>query len=197
MKNFDSHTHSAKENSLKSCTLEEFLQTNELLSGQKLSLQLHPWHLPDKHEGLTDEFIKAAKSDKIYALGEIGLDRLKGPELEIQQAYFKDLLELANELKKPVLLHVVRCASEALLMLKKYPDLPKIWHGFRGKNELFEELIKADIFVSLHHSMLENQHFINYIKTHKEYCSQIGFESDDREIDIEQLFRIFEEKINE
>lgn len=197
MKNFDSHTHSNKKNSLKSCTLEEFKNTTELLEGQKISLQFHPWHLSEKYEGLPKEFIEAAKSDKVYAIGEIGLDRSKGPDFEVQKAYFQELLTLADELKKPIVLHVVRSADEALHILKKYPELQIIWHGFRGKKELFEQIVKANIFVSLHPSMLENQDFINYIKEHKEYCSQIGFESDDKELEVEELFRRFEEKTDE
>lgn len=197
MKYFDHHTHSAKKKSLRSCTLEEFKKTDALLDGQKLSLQLHPWDLPEKYEGLPKDFVETAKSEKIYAIGEIGLDRLKGPSLDVQKIYFEELLNLANELKKPVILHVVRCADEVLKMIEKYPDLPKIWHGFRGKKELFERIVKADIFVSLHHAMLENKDFTEYIKTHREYCSHVGFETDDKDIDIEQIYRDFEVKINE
>lgn len=197
MKPFDCHTHFNKKNSCRSCTVAEFRQIKELSDGQKLSLQFHPWHLPEQYCGLPQDFIETASSDRISAVGEIGLDRLNGPSLEVQKAYFEELLKLADDLKKPVILHVVRCADEVLKMLEKYPDLIKIWHGFRGKKELFEQLIKADIFVSLHASMLENRDFINYIKEHKEYCSQIGFESDDSNMDIEHIYHTFEEKINE
>lgn len=197
MKFFDYHTHINKKNSCKSCTLEDLQKDFYLFENQKISLQFHPWHLPEKYEGLPEEFIEAAKSDNIYAIGEIGLDRLKGPALNVQKKYFIDLLNLANELKKPVILHVVRCADEVLQMLKNYPDLTVIWHGFRGRKELFEKIMQAKIFVSLHCSMLENEDFISYIKQHKEYLQQIGFESDDRNIDIEELYRLFEGKINE
>ena len=100
-------------------------------------------------------------------------------------------------MQKPVILHVVRCADEVLQILKKHPDLTVIWHGFRGKKELFERLMQAKIFVSLHHLMLENQDFIDYIKANGKYCEQIGFESDDYDIEIEKLYHTFEEKINE
>ena len=194
---FDYHTHIDKKNSCKSCTLEDLRKNLCVLENQKISLQCHPWHLPEKYSGLSEEFIETAKKDDIYAIGEIGLDRLHGPAIEVQKAYFIDLLNLANELEKPVILHVVRCADEVLHILEKYPDLPKIWHGFRGKKELFERIIKADIFVSLHSSMLENADFISYIKQHREYHQQIGLESDDKNIDIEKLYRLFEGKINE
>lgn len=197
MKNFDFHTHKDKINSCKSCTCKD-LQTNiPLLENQKISLQFHPWHLPEEYSGLPQEFINAAKNPQIYAIGEIGLDRLKGPALEVQKKYFEDLLNLAETVQKPVILHVVRCADEVLQILKKHPDLTVIWHGFRGKKELFERLMQAKIFVSLHHLMLENQDFIDYIKANGKYCEQIGFESDDYDIEIEKLYHTFEEKINE
>ncbi len=197
MTNFDFHTHKDKINSCKSCTWQD-LQTNIIpLENQQFSLQFHPWHLPEEYSGLPHEFINTAKSDKIYAIGEIGLDRLRGPALEVQKKYFEDLLKLAETIQKPVILHVVRCADEVLQILKNYPDLTVIWHGFRGKKELFKRLIRANIFVSLHHLMLENQDFIDYIKANKKYYDRIGFESDEYDIDIEKLYRIFKEKTDE
>lgn len=197
MKFFDYHTHINKKNSCKSCTLEDLQKDFYLLENQKISLQFHPWHLPKKYEGLPEEFIEAAKSDNIYAIGEIGLDRLNGPALEVQKAYFLDLLNLANNLQKPVILHVVRCADEVLQMLKNYPDLTVIWHGFRGKKELFARLVNANIFVSLHHSMLDNDDFTDYLKQNSKYHNKIGLESDDCELEIEELYRTLESKINE
>ena len=192
---FDYHTHSNKAHSCKSCTLAEMQQITAMLDEQKISLQFHPWDLPPHYEGLPQEFIEAAKSDKIYAIGEIGLDRLKGPVLTVQKAYFIDLLKLADELHKPVILHVVRYADEVLHLLDDFPALPKIWHGFRGKKELLARLLKANIFISLHRSMLDNDEIMNYIKKHAEYHDLIGFESDDSDIDIAELYKIFKEKI--
>lgn len=194
---FDYHTHKSKRNSCKSCTLADWQEGIKLLENQKISLQFHPWHLPERYYELPSEFVEAAKNPQIYAIGEIGLDRLKGPVFEVQKKYFEDLLELASDLHKPVILHVVRSANEVFDILKKYPDLMVVWHGFRGKKELFERIMQANIFVSLHHLMLENQDFIDYIKVNKKYCDRIGFESDDYDIEIEKLYRTFEEKINE
>ena len=192
---FDYHTHKNKPFSCKSCTVENLNQISKTLEGQTFSLQFHPWHISDKYEKLPPEFIETAKSDKIYAIGEIGLDRLKGAPLDIQKEYFKELLNLADDLKKPVILHVVRCADEVLHILKQYPALPKIWHGFRGKKELLERILKANIFVSLHPSMLDNNEIMNYIKIHTEYHAKIGLESDDSDIDIKELYQSFKEKI--
>lgn len=197
MKHFDFHTHTNKINSCKSITCEDFKKLGKILDGQLFSLQMHPWHLPQNFTSLPYDFREAAKSELIYAIGEIGLDRLKGPSLEVQIKYFDALLDLANELKKPVILHVVRCADEVLRMLKKYPDVNVIWHGFRGKKELFERLVDADIFVSLHHSMLENDDFTDYLKMNSKYQGKIGLESDDTELDTEKLYCILENKINE
>lgn len=197
MEHFDCHTHNDKINSCKSVTCEEFMQISSVLDGQKFSLQFHPWHLPAEYKGLPVEYIEAAKSDMIYALGEIGLDRLRGPSIDVQKAYFKDLLELAYELEKPVLLHVVRCADEVLQMLKKYPELTVIWHGFRGGRELFERLMKQKISVSLNCKMLDNEDFISFLKQNPQYHTQIALESDDSNIDIDEKYRLLEEKLYE
>ena len=193
MKNFfDHHTHSDKPFSCRSCRVEEFLNIKKPLEGQNFSLQLHPWHLPENFTGLPENFIKLAKSDQICAIGEIGLDRLHGPALDIQIKYFKAALDLANELKKPVILHIVRCGDEALRILENYPHLKKIWHGFRGKKELFRKIVDANIFVLLHPAMLDNDDFVCYLKEHSCLSEQIGLESDDSDIDLQKLYTTLE-----
>ena len=54
------------------------------------SLEYHPWHLPETASALPEAFDDL---NNFTALGEIGLDRLRGPALDVQKQYLKILLQ--------------------------------------------------------------------------------------------------------
>ncbi len=141
------------------------------------SLELHPWRLPEKLEPLGAEFFAAA--ERAAALGEAGLDRLRGPSLEVQQAYLAEVLKLARELGKPVVFHCVRALPELLHAVRNFPG-NKLFHGFRGKPEALEQLRKHGFYVSL--GTLD---LLPYLR--QAGFERIGFETDDSELPIESI----------
>lgn len=175
----DFHTHRPKPGAraLVSCRMEEV--TNYPLA----SLELHPWTLPHRFEPLPPEFRTALK--QAAALGEIGLDRLRGPELPVQQEYLEALLSLAEQEKKPVVLHCVRAVPELLAAIRRHPKVRCLYHGFRGKPEQLEELRHAGFYVSLGFASLENAALFTHLKTAG--LAQIGFETDDSPDPVETL----------
>ena len=142
------------------------------LDGVFNSLELHPWHLPERFappEGLAEQL------RNFDALGEIGLDRLRGPRLPVQREFLRAYLSLARELDLPVVLHVVRCFPEVMAMLKTCP-LRVMIHGFRGSPELLDELWKRGYTVSFHHAALDKPELRQKL-LHP--AGPFGFESDD------------------
>lgn len=175
----DFHTHRPKPGAraLVSCRMEEV--TNYPLA----SLELHPWNLPDQFEPLPPAFCAALK--QAAALGEIGLDRLRGPELPVQQEYLEALLSLAEQEQKPVVIHCVRAVPELLSAIKCHPQVRRLYHGFRGKPEQLEELRHAGFYVSLGFPALNNAALFAHLKTAG--LAQIGFETDDSPTPVETL----------
>ena len=136
------------------------------------SLELHPWRLP---ETFRDQPELAERLRHFDALGEIGLDRLRGPALSVQREYLRQYLQLAQDRGKPVVLHVVRCFPEVLNLLKSF-RLKAMVHGFRGNAELLNELWRNGITVSFHPSALKREDIRRELSRP---AGPFGFESDD------------------
>lgn len=90
-----------------------------------------------------DFYRKLARHDKVVGIGETGLDyfRLEKGSREIQQETFIKHIELANELNKPLMLHIRpskednESYKDALVLLKKYAKVPGDAHFFAGSLE--------------------------------------------------------------
>ena len=183
----DFHAHRPKSaaRTLVSCGAEE-------LSRYPLaSLELHPWKLPDRYEPLAPGF--RAALNQAAALGEIGLDRLRGPSLAVQQRYLEELLVLASELRKPVVIHCVRATEELLGTLNRFPGLRVLFHGFRGNPERLARLREHGLFVSLGRAALNDAALVEYLRFSG--LGGIGFETDETPEPVELVLENAAEKL--
>ncbi|HJC82147.1 MAG TPA: TatD family hydrolase [Candidatus Anaerostipes avicola] len=78
---------------------------------------------PSETEGMTTEDIKELKElsqgDKIVAVGEIGLDYYwKEPDRRIQKKWFEAQMELAKDVKLPMIIHSREAAKDTYDMMK-------------------------------------------------------------------------------
>lgn len=110
------------------------------------SLELHPWKLPAAFSPIPETW--QAALPRAAAVGEIGLDRLRGPELAVQRRYLAAAAALAAQFNKPVVIHSVRADDEVREILSPYPQLRKLVHGFRGNRAKLERWLEAGYFVS-------------------------------------------------
>ncbi|AFK22630.1 YchF/TatD family DNA exonuclease [Pyrococcus sp. ST04] len=89
-----------------------------------------------------EEFIIKHKDD-IFAIGEIGLDYYHAKTLEErrnQEKIFRHFLELAQELKLPVVVHARDAEGEALRIISEY-DVKAYFHSYTGDVETAKEII--------------------------------------------------------
>ncbi|WP_240778855.1 TatD family hydrolase [Shewanella sp. SNU WT4] len=115
------------------------------------ALGIHPWYVQGELElqcqqlhGLIEQGLAAnckAQGAKLVAIGEIGLDKLKG-SLDSQIPWLDKQLLMAQEFKLPVIVHCVRAHHQLLPMLKN-AKLRRggVIHGFSGSIELAREYI--------------------------------------------------------
>lgn len=124
------------------------------------SVGIHPW---DTSEPLRCARLRALAVDArrpcVVAIGEAGLDRLRGGDMELQLRIFRLHARLAARLGKPLVIHCVRAYDLLLAEAARMRPRPGSWivHGFRGKPELARQLLKAGIDISLgerHHPLL-------------------------------------------
>jgi TatD DNase family protein len=79
---------------------------------------------------------------RVIAIGEIGLDFYSGRHHANQQiAWLEAQFELAIDLELPVILHVRKAHEDVIRLLKRYPGLKGVCHGFTGAPELAERYI--------------------------------------------------------
>ena len=102
---------------------------------------VHPWRADE-------EFVVPDLSGKM-AIGECGLDGLRGPAMEVQEEVFIQQIRLSEEVGKPLIIHCVK-ALDRLLKLHKELKPKQVWmlHGFRGKPQQLRSLLDAGLFVS-------------------------------------------------
>jgi len=96
------------------------------------------------------EKIKKIPFDKGIAIGEIGLDYYwfkEKQQREQQKKLFNFQLELAEKLKKPVVIHTRDAGSEYLDILEKY-NLSTIIHCFSGTKEELQRALDNDYWIS-------------------------------------------------
>lgn len=112
--------------------------------GKWYSVGFHPWHEIDQ---LTDEDFelleRCARHRQVLAIGETGMDRTRGVELDIQVAVFVRHLQLAHDLGKPVVTHCVRAAQDILAARSRahLDDVPLIIHGMRSNAHVARTLL--------------------------------------------------------
>jgi TatD DNase family protein len=87
------------------------------------------------------DFLTAlCEQKKLWAIGEIGLDR-NNADIAWQKDVLIKQLELAQHYNLPVVLHIVGMQNEAYSILKNYP-LRYLVHGYAGSVEGFHELAR-------------------------------------------------------
>ncbi len=90
-----------------------------------------------------------ASNAKVKAIGEIGLDYYydHSPR-EVQKAAFLRQMELAEELKLPVVIHDRDAHEDSLEIVKKFPSVRGVFHCYSGSLEMAKELLKLGWYLS-------------------------------------------------
>lgn len=142
---------------------------------------IHPWHSEDAEAQLL-YLEEIAANSRIVAIGEAGLDKLKGPDLPIQKQVFERHIRLSEKLKKPLIIHCVKAWEELIALYKQYkPAQPWIIHGFRGKPELTKQLVDLGFRFTIGAKF--NPDGLALIPISSMFC-----ETDESELAIEEIY---------
>ncbi len=86
---------------------------------------------------------------KVRALGEIGLDyHYEEPPRDVQKIWFRRQLELASELKMPVVIHDRDAHGDVMDILREYPDVTGEFHSFSASAEIARQLVNRGWYIS-------------------------------------------------
>ncbi|WP_435355537.1 TatD family hydrolase [Emticicia sp. SJ17W-69] len=169
---------------------EEALESfTEEIPNVWLSAGIHPWYIAeDNQKKQLDLLSKLANYQQVKFIGECGLDRLKGSSLPLQEAIFIKQIRIAEEVKKPILIHCVKCFNE-LISIKKIvrPKVPMIIHGFNNNLEIAQSLVERGFYFSLGAALMNEES--NAAKVLQQIpLEKLFFETDDKEISIQKIY---------
>lgn len=149
---FNAHTHFLPENSLG--ILQADLQN--LPESTFFSLGIHPYHADRFNEEIISE-IAAVPEQNFVAIGEIGLDSRIAIPLEQQEFAYISQLKLAQQLRKPVILHCVNQWNRCRYLHQHFaPDTWLMYHGFNKASILEQVLHYPKACISIGASVLTN-----------------------------------------
>lgn len=114
------------------------------------NLGLHPTYTDDFDE--LEEVKQMIREEDPVAIGEIGLDHhhVNDEEMrERQEKVFRELLELAEELEKPVVIHSRDAERKVFEIVKEYDLQDVMFHCFNGTPELARESVEQGITIGV------------------------------------------------
>ena len=135
----------------------------------KIALGLYPidaLKLSDNEIDNEIEFIKKqAKENKIYAIGEVGLDfKYDKENIEKQKQNFEKFILLSKELDLPIIVHSRKAELECIELLEKHDVKKVIMHCFTGKKKLFERILKNNWFVTIPTLVVYSEQFQDFVE---------------------------------
>lgn len=113
-------------------------------------IEQQPWFQQD-----AVDLFSATTGDKIAALiqqellqpacvavGECGLDKMIATSLDVQQQLLTIHINIANQVRKPLIIHCVRAHHELLALLKKHKaNYGGVIHAFSGSYEIAQQYV--------------------------------------------------------
>ena len=122
----------------------------------KPSLGIYPTEISDLDKELN--FIEENKKE-VYAIGEVGLDFKEAKNFEEQKKNFLRIIDLAEKIKKPILIHSRKAEKEVLEILETSKIKNVILHCFSGKMKLVKKAIDLNYSFSIPAVIVRLEHF--------------------------------------
>jgi TatD DNase family protein len=135
-------------------------EASDIKTTKYYTMGVHPWysHANDITEQL-EALKELAKKSNVIGIGEIGLDKFRGPSLDIQTSVLIKQLDIAIELQKPVIIHCVKAWDELIQIKKMYSQKNLQWaiHGYRGNAAQARQLTSLGFYLSYGTFILSNR----------------------------------------
>ena len=158
---WDAHTHRADApvgEAIVHCSPADFRPRR----GEWYSLGIHPWYIERELSAVgggvsAGSDVESLFADRrplfahpqVLAIGEAGIDKLRGGDVERQIKLFVLQARLAEELHKPLIVHMVRSLPELLRAKHDLrPRSPWIVHGFRGSPDMALQMLSHGLLLS-------------------------------------------------
>lgn len=147
----DFHTHRLRQNHRNDVQEIVSIHLGKECERHFYTVGKHPWWTNEVlSPSEIEQFKQHFEHKNCLAMGEMGLDKLKGVEINQQIDILNSQLDLAAEFNLPVIIHCVRAYHHIQQIKKQYPSIKK-WciHGYPRHFELANQLINQGFYLSI------------------------------------------------
>lgn len=135
------------------CDLESSKKAVEYAEKYPFMYAAVGYHPSDIQDGVQLEQLEALaqSSNKVRAIGEIGLDYYweKDPgRRRRQQEAFHAQMRMAKRLNLPVIIHDREAHLDTLTVVEQHPDVRGVFHCYSGSAEMAKQLLKLGYYLS-------------------------------------------------
>ena len=120
--------------------------------GVYAAVGIHPHSAEDGDDAVYQQIKKLAGSKKVVAYGEIGLDYAKQyAPVERQRREFARQLELAKELKLPIIIHDREAHEDTVHIIREQGPFPAggVMHCFSGDTAFARQVLDLGLYISI------------------------------------------------
>lgn len=112
------------------------------------AIGIHPLH--DGEIESLKKLYEQSDQSKIVALGETGLDFSTGENFENQEEKMIKTINLANDLKLPIIIHANNTNREVMSIIKQnFPEYGFVFHCFQPDLEVMEQIMEMNGYISV------------------------------------------------
>lgn len=128
---------------------EKAVELSERFSHVYAAVGFHPHEADSFMPGSLGRIQELAAHAKAVAIGEIGLDfHYDFSPRERQREVFIAQMELARELRLPVIIHDREAHGECMEIVRSFPEVRGVFHCYSGSAEMAEALVKMGWYLS-------------------------------------------------
>ncbi|WP_106918061.1 TatD family hydrolase [Chryseobacterium aurantiacum] len=149
------------------------------------SIGIHPRDIDVTNINQQLSWMKSMMLQNCFAIGECGLDSMVPIDQKIQGEVFLQQIKIANEVKKPIIIHCVRKFYE-VISFKKKSTQAMIIHGFNKKQRIAEDLLANNFYLSFGKAVLYNLSLQDILKSTP--LDKLFLETDNEDFKIEELY---------
>lgn len=143
---FDIHAHRPSMDPVVTSVVSVDIRQPATMESGYYSVGIHPWYVDTAGLSVVKTM---AGHPNVVAIGETGLDKLAAVPLKLQEELFIAQIEIAENIRKPLIIHCVKAWPELIAVRRRFTSgIPRIIHGFRGNGELARQLLQFGFFLS-------------------------------------------------
>ncbi len=199
MKLIDFHTHSSNPQKDTLAIRSLFVgEVADIESDKFYTIGIHPWYAHANDIPVQLEMLRLlASKPNVIGIGEIGLDKLRGPSLDIQRSVMIEQINIAIDLQKPVIIHSVKAWDELIDVKKVYAKSSLKWaiHDYRGNAFQANQLTSLGFYLSYGKFILSNRSK-EVQSLEKTPLNQLFFETDESEAQIHEIYNHASQRLN-